>query len=275
MTTTAASIRALDKDEIWYANQAYQKMMHHAPSIREAMLKTNTDTEHQGMIFYEYIEQQFKNTNQPTFAFELYDGMYVSTARFLIQYNESPAILTLINESKILPENLDNDLYTTPIAQYLNDDVTSFDTNFNIIERNELIKTFVSNYEGFAFIRDLEEDENYYANAPYISFTRQAESLAELKESIDDDFVSEGLSYCEYVEAVFKQNLQSTLAFEIVGDSAYISLRVLIEYSGSPVMLTLISECYKSMKHYHHSIYQCDVNSLMKAKSLSLVTSTC
>lgn len=259
----AASVRALSKDEIWYANKAYQQMVHRAPSMREAMLKTNSDAERQGMIFCEYVEQQFKKTNQPTFAFELYNGMYVSTVRLLVKYNESPAILTLINESKILPENLDNDLYTTPIAQYINDEI-SFDTNFNVIEKNELIKTFIFNYEGFAFIRDLEEDAMHYANAAYLSFTRQAESLAELQESVDDDFVSEGLLYCEYVETVFKKNLQPTFAFETVGDTPYVSLRVLIEYKGMPVIMTLVSESLGVISRASNDVFQSEVNAIIR-----------
>ncbi len=48
------------------------------------------------MVFFfsEFVESEFKKTNQPTFALEFYDGFYASTVRLLIQYYNRPAILT-------------------------------------------------------------------------------------------------------------------------------------------------------------------------------------
>lgn len=115
----AASIRELQKDSMLYANPAYVTMAHKADSIKGAMLAAHSEREYRGMIFCEFVEQQFKKTNQPTFAFEEYDGMYVVTLRVLIEYNHCPAILTLISECKTLPTDLNNDLYTCPTAQYV------------------------------------------------------------------------------------------------------------------------------------------------------------
>ncbi|RZP84928.1 hypothetical protein [Vibrio vulnificus] len=98
-------------------------------------------------------------------------------------------------------------------------------------------------------------------------FTRGADSLAVLQETLGADDYEQGLSYCAYIERVFRQSNQPIFAFEKVAGQAYISFRFLIDYFSQPKIMTMI-EPVNEVLEQENDIFQCYVNHKIAVKAL-------
>ncbi len=256
----AACVRALDEDLVLYANDAYMEMAHHARSFSQTLQCAKTRNEQSEIIFCEYVESHFKKTRQPIFAGEWFSSRFYSTVRVLISFYGGPAILTLVQEcGTVLPLSMVNDLHTCNVVQYLDAEIVLNGPVLQTQDSNALVDTFVRNFLGLCFIRDLESDEIDCTNEAYYEFTRGADSLALLQETLDDEGYKQGLAYCDYIERVFRQSNQPIFAFEEVGGKRYVSFRFLIDYFSQPKIMTAILPT-KGLLEQEYDVFQCYVN---------------
>lgn len=256
----AACVRALDEDLVLYANDAYMEMAHQVKSFDKTLQRAKTRNEQSEIIFCEYVESHFKKTRQPTFAVEYFSSHFYSTTRVLIQFYGGPAILTLVQECRAeLPLSTVNDLHTCNIVQYLDVEADLNEFGLSKNNTNALIDTFVRNFSGFCFIRDLESDEIDCSNEQYYEFSRGVDSLAVLQEILDAEDYEQGLSYCDYVERVFRQSNQPIFAFEQVAGQTYVSFRFLIDYFLQPKIMTAIVPVCGELEQ-ENDIFECHVN---------------
>ncbi|RZP95310.1 hypothetical protein [Vibrio vulnificus] len=113
-----AFIRDSVNDEVLFANEPFWELTKGVKSYDLARRRSVNPKEHSGYSFCEYVEQEFKKTKQPTFAFEEFGDKFFVSSRFLIEYKNNPAILVIITESKGDDAPF-NDIYSCQTKKYL------------------------------------------------------------------------------------------------------------------------------------------------------------
>ncbi|MCU8168118.1 hypothetical protein M2H12_20730 [Vibrio vulnificus] len=113
-----AFIRDCVNDEVLFANEPFWEITKGVKSYDLARRRSLCPKERSGYSFCEYVEQEFKKTKQPTFAFEEFGNKFFVSSRFLIEYKNHPAILAIISECKgdDIPFN---DVYSCQTKKYL------------------------------------------------------------------------------------------------------------------------------------------------------------
>lgn len=117
----AACIRPLDEDFILFSKNICKLMINNVQSISESINLVKTPLEESSISFFDFVDGQFKRTQEPTFSCGIFNGIEYTTMRITIEYNKKLCILTLLTSCDECPsEEPTNDLYICNTKGQLN-----------------------------------------------------------------------------------------------------------------------------------------------------------
>ncbi|WP_053044367.1 hypothetical protein [Aliivibrio fischeri] len=93
-----AFIRSLNDDVILYSNDSYKTIFCNKSSFNELIKDSDSSLIEANLLFCQFVESKFKEKLLPVFAKEIFDTRQYITLRMLVEFNNTPSILTLISE---------------------------------------------------------------------------------------------------------------------------------------------------------------------------------
>lgn len=107
-------IRSYDEDTVLYANEHYWAFNRYSDSLEHSKDLTNDKSEWYSYDYFQLIEKTLKQHVKPIFAIENFGDENFVSGRFLIEYQQKKAILTLILNNKGIP--LENQIHISQMS---------------------------------------------------------------------------------------------------------------------------------------------------------------